>query len=85
MTDCCCCFCLEFEEQEAEFCMEFGEVTIIHTGGDIYPGPYRVIPKRREQILDTKYKTLTDDVTVEEVPWIEVSNPEGTTYIIASD
>lgn len=82
----CCCFDLEFEEISNEFCFEFGEVTIIH-GGEYnpYEGPYVVIPKRRDQILPTKNKTMTDNVTVKEVPWIEVSNPSGTTYIIASE
>ncbi len=82
---CCCCFDLEFEEISREFCFEFGEVTIIHGDYNPYEGPYEVNPKRRDQILPTKNKTMTDNVTVKEVPWIEVSNPEGTTYIIASD
>lgn len=92
----CCCFelefeeisrefCFEFTEQENEFCFEFGDVTIIHVGGEIYPGPYEVIPHRWDQVLDTDGKLMNGDVTVKEVPWIEVSNPEGTTYIIASD
>lgn len=85
MLECCCCFELEFEEIEQEFCFEFGEVTVIHIGGETYAGPYVVIPKRRDQILDTRNKLMRDDVTVKEVPWIEVSNTEGTTYIIASD
>lgn len=85
MPECCCCFDLEFEEISQEFCFEFGEVTVIHVGGEIYPGPYEVIPHRWDQILPTTGKVMKDDVTVKEVPWIEVSNPEGTTYIIASD
>lgn len=94
----CCCFDLEFEEDCIDFALDFtecgcgddmgldfGELIVIHTDPPLYPGPYVVIPKRRDQILDTKNKTMADDVTVKEVPWIEVSNPEGTTYIIASD
>ena len=51
-----------------------------------YEGPYRVIPKAwRDQILATKQKLMTDDVTVEEVPYSEVSNPDGTTCIIATE
>lgn len=51
-----------------------------------YEGPYRVIPKAwREQILATREKLMTDDVTVEEVPYVEVSNQDGTTCIIATE
>lgn len=51
-----------------------------------YEGPYRVRPKAYiEQVLGTNGKLMTDDVTVEEVPYTEVSNLEGTTCIIATD
>lgn len=96
MINCTCCFdlefeddsrefCMEFGETDGEFCMEFDELQIVHTDYDPYLGPYVVIPKRRDQILATKDKNMTDDVTVKEVPWTEVSNQHGTTYIIASD
>lgn len=82
--DGCCCFTLEFEESE-DLALCFGEVTEIDHDYDPYPGPYEVIPKRRDQVLATKDKNMTDDVTVKEVPWTEVSNPTGTTYTIAAD
>ena len=86
MIDCGCCFELLFEEEAQEFCLEFEEVQIIHTDYDPYLGPYEVIPKAwRDQILPTKDKNMTDDVTVFEVPYAEVSNPEGTTVIIATE
>ena len=87
MPDCyCCCFDLEFTEDCIDFTLDFGELTVIHTDPNPYLGPYVVIPKRRDQVLDTKDKTMTDDVTVKEVPWTEVSNPSGgTTYSIAND
>ena len=85
MADC-CCFELIFEEDTKEFCMEFGEIQIIHTDYDPYLGPYEVIPKAwRDQVLPTKDKNMTDDVIVFEVPYAEVSNPEGTTVIIATE
>lgn len=84
MTNC-CVFNLEFEEESKEFCLNFGEIQIVHTDYDPYPGPYVVIPKRRDQILATNGKNMEDDVTVKEVPWTEVSNPTGTTFTIAAD
>lgn len=55
--------------------------------GDIYPayeGPYIVIPKVYEdQVLDTDFKIMKDDVLVKEIPYDEVSNPAGgETFII---
>ena len=42
-----------------------------------YTGDYTVIPKVYEQTLETKNKSMTDDVTVEAVPYSEVSNLSG--------
>lgn len=50
-----------------------------------YLGPYSVIPKVYQQILATKNKLMSDDVLVYEIPYTEVSNPSGTTVIIATD
>ena len=82
---CCVCFDLIFEEEDLEFDLDFEEVQIIHTDYDPYMGPYEVIPKAWEdQILATNGKNMTDDVTVFEVPYDEVTNPTGTTVVIAS-
>ena len=82
---CCVCFDLIFEEEDLEFDLDFEEVQIIHTDYDPYMGPYEVIPKAWEdQILATSGKNMTDDVTVFEVPYDEVTNPTGTTVVIAS-
>lgn len=82
---CCVCFDLIFEEEDLEFNLDFEEVQIIHTDYDPYMGPYEVIPKAWEdQILATNGKNMTDDVTVFEVPYDEVTNPTGTTVVIAS-
>lgn len=59
-------------------------IQIIHT--DIYQGDYTVIPKAHEAtILETRDKTLTDNVTVTKVPFHETSNLSGTTIFIASE
>ena len=82
---CCVCFDLIFEEEDLEFDLDFEEVQIIHTDYDPYMGPYEVVPKAWEdQILATNGKNMTDDVTVFEVPYDEVTNPTGTTVVIAS-
>ena len=80
----CACFIVEFEDEE-EFVVEFDEVIMVEHGYDPFAGPYEVIPKAWDkQILATKGKNMTDDVTVHEVPYSEVTNPEGRTVVIAS-
>lgn len=51
-----------------------------------YEGDYEVIPKVTSQVLKTKQKVMTDDLTVKEVPVYEVSNTSGgTTIYIAKE
>lgn len=52
---------------------EFREVI----GTDTYKGDYEVIPKVNKQVLETKNKTMTDDVTVLEIPFSSVDNLSG--------
>ena len=60
-----------------------GQIT--ETGeGDPYLGPYEVTPQVYEQTLETKNKSMRDDVRVYEIPYAEVSNIYGTTVVIAS-
>lgn len=49
---------------------------------DWYPGPYEVTPKRQDQTLATKNKTMREDVTVYEIPYYQTANPYGTTFVI---
>ena len=43
-----------------------------------YEGEYVITPKPfTEQVLETKNKSMSDDVTVLEIPYSEVTNPEG--------
>lgn len=49
---------------------------------DYYEGEYEIIPKTVEQKLDTKQKTMREDVTVAEIPVHEFSNDSGTTIVI---
>jgi len=50
-----------------------------------YDGYYIVTPKITEQKLDTKNKSMIDDVTVLEIPTDEVGNEFGTTFAIARE
>lgn len=47
-----------------------------------YAGPYSVTPQTEEQVLATKGKAMSKDVTVQEVPRHDVSNGFGTSVII---
>ena len=59
-------------------------IQIIHA--DTYQGDYVVIPKADEEtILETRDKTLTDNVTVTKVPFFETHSDTGTTVFIASE
>lgn len=51
----------------------------IGSGGRLpnYEGSYSVTPKTYEQTLETKNKSMTDNLVVEEIPYSEVSNPSG--------
>ena len=43
----------------------------------IYEGDYEVTPRKVEQILLTKNKSMSDNVTVFSIPYAEVSNIGG--------
>ena len=51
----------------------------IGTGGRLpnYDGSCSVIPKTYEQTLETKNKTVTEDIVIEEIPYSEVLNLSG--------
>ena len=71
--------------------IDFSTDTEIHVeivASEEYTGPYLVTPQAYEnQILQTKDKTCTDDVTVLKVPKYETSNLAGgkTVYIAEGD
>lgn len=65
---------IETNEMQLEFGIEEG------SGGKLptYDGEYTITPKPfEEQVLETKNKSLVEDVTVLEIPYSEVTNPEG--------
>nr|DAK68131.1 MAG TPA: hypothetical protein [Caudoviricetes sp.] len=51
-----------------------------------YAGPYDVTPMVTAQRMETKDTHMTDDVTIQEIPYYAVSNPQGgTTIVIGGD
>lgn len=74
-------------ETNGTFEADFGEVYWVdpHPLPDPYEGPYVVIPKVIDQYLATNNKRMTDDVTVTEIPYVEISNLYGTTVSIATE
>lgn len=54
-------------------------------GYEDYSGPYAVTPKVESQSLSTADKHLSHDVTIEPIPYYEVSNQNGKTIIIGGN
>ena len=67
---------LEITMSTGDMVLDFGL-----TGGEgklpSYEGEYVVTPKIEEQTLETKNKSLVEDVTVLAIPYSEVTNPQG--------
>ena len=58
-------------------------ITKVLPGGDVFSGPYSVVPKVNAQMLNTADKYMAKDVSVDAVPFYSVSNQSGgnTVYI----
>ena len=54
-------------------------------GYEDYTGPYEVTPKVEAQSLSTADKHMAHDVTIEPIPYYEVSNQNGKTIIIGGN
>lgn len=52
-------------------------IKVVTITGDMYEGPYEVTPTLETQMLATRNKTMSDDVTVFEIPYAEVGNTAG--------
>lgn len=51
-----------------------------------YTGTYEIIPKVEEEVvLNTRDKILKDNVTVHKVPFYEVHNDKGMTFIVGEE
>ena len=63
---------------QSEFDIDFAEAIIVQ-GERLpnYEGSYEITPRVVEQMLETKDKSMVDDVTVNAIPYVEVSNIGG--------
>lgn len=68
-----------FESSEQNINADFGEIQFIEVDKEteIYNGAYSVTPKAYEQQLETENRKMTNNVTVKEIPYFEVSNSAG--------
>lgn len=60
-------------------------ITIDEAGGSILPyytGRYHVTPKVKSQKLETKNKSMSNDVDIDKIPYEEVHNVSGITVTI---
>lgn len=77
-----CSFETDFIQTKCLFETDFGEVILVKKD-DVYTGDYNVIPRVYPQILLTKDKSMVDDVTIEIIPLVKVTNPSnGYTAVI---
>ena len=53
----------------------------VSVGGDLYTGDYTINPDFSGKTLETKGKTMDEDVTVKPIEVTRVSNPSGGTTI----
>lgn len=83
MNNCICiCGCVEIDILEDEII----ELEITEGGGGclpFYTGPYIVEPRRIEQELETQNKSMSQNVTINEIYYAETTNTSGglTCYI----
>ena len=58
-------------------------ISTVEYDGETYEGPYTIRPEIDEQIMETNNKLMTDDVTIQAIPYHSVDNAEmGQTVII---
>jgi len=60
----------------------FVNVDVPQCGGEHYEGSYEVTPSSSEQILETKNKTMIDNLIVNPIPYSVVDNEKGLTVTI---
>lgn len=70
-------------ETDESIAADFGEIQSVSIGAEMYEGDYFVTPKVEGQTIPTKGKVLIKDMTVNPIPFFDVSNTSGgsTVYI----
>ena len=64
-----------------EYVLTVEPAVTVSVGGDPYTGDYTVNPDFNGKTLETKGKTMGEDVTVKPIEVTRVSNPSGGTTI----
>lgn len=59
---------VNFSEKQTRFVTNFGEYYGEMGGLPVYDGNYNVTPSSERQTLNTKHRTLTNDITVDPIP-----------------
>ena len=63
-----------FVQDICTFRPSFGEIVTITNKNNVYEGDYNVIPHVYNQTLETKDKTMIDNITIEPIPIAQVIN-----------
>ena len=77
-------FMISLQESNQKFDVSFGELQYVAPGAEaVYAGSYDVTPKIGEQTLATKKKYMKENITIQKIPFYDVSNSAGgsTVYI----
>ena len=61
------------------------EINTLSTDYEIWNGNYNIIPSVNSQSLDTKGKAMRDNITINQIPYYEVSNNFVNTVYIGGD
>lgn len=51
-------------------------------GYEDYTGNYNILPEVKEQIIPTSNKHMTEDLTIQAIPFYKTTNPQGGETII---
>ena len=70
---------VKFAESGGTLHAKMGEIHTVteYIGGEKYTGEYEVTPKVEAQTMPTKDKVLIEDMTVNAIPYFDVSNSSG--------
>lgn len=79
-----CKYKIDFNISEQYFNLKIKNIQqITNNVNDIYDGSYEAVPSVKKQILETKNKIMTNNLTIREIPYFKTDNTFGgsTVYI----